>query len=844
MKYLCSYFLFITSLLFNLNLTAQEVTFSAQYNEEAVEHVFKEIENTFKVYISYHEKTLNNQTVTATIENADLYTSLTQILAGSPFTFEEVEDQFIVIKVKVYATINLEGLVLDETDTPMPYAFIKVKNNGLATDQNGQFKLAFFENDSLSFSYLGYDTQTLSIQQVIDKNGKIKLQRNTQELPELVYKKQLTEVAQLNQASGMGKEVKNSGIGNLSNADQENLYYAVKLLPSVSNTGFSSALEVRGGEADQNLTLVDKFPMYQLDHYFGLENVINPDITQSATFYAGGFDSQYGARISSILDVKLKDPPLNYAEGNVGISLLGYKGYLSVPLIKGKLAVLGSYRKYHGAIEKYLYDRAKSTDIESADYNPNQLALYQQQISPEIDYHDANAKMIYKMSEYDQLSFSFLNSRDNYYTSYDLVPKRFQRLKFTNSDERSWENNAFTFEWLKEKGNLKSRVYTSYSENKRYRNKIFHVRDSTKVRPQKKTWETKQTLQDFSVHSDQTLIFDKGVLDFGAIYSSYNVTKSIKPQSYFSNNIDSITQSHQVALYSQYTFQKNRFSLTAGGRLWYYHPTSKPYVAPRILGELALDSEYKYAFTFSMGRYYQFIRELSDELTYDSYWIISDGDKIPVISANHYIGGFKANHNQHSLNVETYLKTSDGEMSDLAFRNPVFFKDYVGTGKSYGIDFIYEFNHQNWYNYISYGFNQNIKTFTAEKNEKKKTQLVQLASVYSKKRWKVGLTWILKDVNYDLSNLTNSSSPNTENPSNYSPYIVPLYHRLDFTSQYNFKIGRRSKGEIVLTVYDVYNQKNTEERQITNLGTNSLEFILTDVSQLGILPNLSFNLIF
>ncbi|MBB3701191.1 TonB-dependent receptor [Flammeovirga yaeyamensis] len=845
MRSLCNYFIFLTSLLYTTNIIAQEeVTFTAQFHEEPIQHVFKEIEKTFNVYISYSEKTLKEHKVTASIQKANLYTTLTQTLAGSSLVFEEVDDKFIVIKTKVYAKIELEGRVTDENNEPLPYAFIKIKNTGLASDTEGRYHIVAFENDSLTFSYLGYYPQTLSIQKVLDKKGGIKLYRNTQELPELVYEKQLNEISQVNQVAGMGKEVKNSGIGNLSTAENDNLYYAVKLLPSVSNTGFSSALEVRGGEEDQNLTLVDKFPMYQLDHYFGLENVINPDLTNSATFYAGGFNSQYGSRISSILDIRLKNPPLDYVEGNVGVSLLGYKGYLSLPIVKGKLAVLGSYRKYHGAIEKWLYDRAKSTDIENSDYNPDQLALYQQQLSPEIDYHDANAKMVYQMSESDELSFSFLNSRDNYYTSYDLRPRRLNRLKFTNSDERFWKNNAFTLEWKKEKENFTSSVYSSYSENERYRKKIFHVRDTTRVLPQQRTLETYQKLKDFSIHSDQSIKFNKGVFDFGAVYSSFNVQKELKPESYFSYYVDSTHQSHQLGIYSQYTFNLKRLKLTAGGRLWYYQPTAKPYFAPRLQGELALDPQNKYAFTFSMGRYYQFIRELSDELTYDSYWIISDGNRIPVINANHFIGGFKARQKSHTFNIEGYLKNSDGEMSDLAFRNVVFFRDYIGTGQSYGVDMIYEYNHKNWYNYISYGYNQYVKTYTEREQEKKTTHLVQLASVYTNKHWKIGLTWLLRDVNYDINSLLASRSSNTDNPSTYSPYDVPLYHRLDFTSSYGFRLGKRSKGEIVFTVYDLYNQKNTEERQITSLGSDSLEFILTDISQLGILPNLSFNLIF
>ncbi|AZQ64485.1 hypothetical protein EI427_20400 [Flammeovirga pectinis] len=863
MKYLYKKILFLSSLflfIITVNASAQEEFFSAEYKQKPLRDALKEIETTFKVYLSFSDNAIKNKTVSASISNATLDKTLVQVLAGTSLSYEILEEQFIVIKKPVFIKKTIQGTIIDDEDEPLPYATILASPSNFyaVSKEDGSFQIKLTTEDTITFQFLGYQHIKMPVKDINTDNPiEVKLQRDSQKLPELVYEQQLNNVTSLIDAQSKGKNVKNSGIGNLPMSSQTDVYYALRLLPGVSTTGLSSALEVRGGESDQNLTLIDNYPMYQLDHYFGLESVINPDVTSSATLYAGGYDCLYGARVSSILDIGLKDPPLYHTEGNVGVSLLGYKGYLSTPIIKGKLAVYGTYRQYHGAIEKYLYDRAEvngTVDQNSPVESKGDVNIISQNITPDIEYHDANAKVVYQINTTNQISASYLNSQDNYSSSYQLVPTKKGpngRVPppLTNSDDRSWTNNAFALNWNGQFAKWNSHVYATFSENIRNRHKISHVRDSATVikRPRKLVTISNQKFRDISVHSDQQIFLNHGRLDVGTVYTNYYVVKELIPTSFFSNEIDSLTKSNTLGVYGQFNFLLGKLALTAGSRVWYYQPSNKAYIAPRIQGTYNLDSDQNYSLKFSMGRYYQFIRELSDELTYDAYWIISDGEGIPIITSNHFIGGGTAKFGKHSIDIEGYYKQSTGEMSDLIYRNPVFYHKYIGNGKSYGIDVIYEFNTKRFYNYISYGYNNYLKEYTQQETEKKRTHILQLASMYKRKRWKVGITWVLKDTEYSFNNLIpESRGPNIENNS-IEPYEIPLYHRLDFSSEYNFRIGKRMKGEVVLTIYDLYNQKNTEERQVTEVGpneSNAYDYILTDVSQLGILPNVSFNLIF
>ncbi|NME68866.1 TonB-dependent receptor [Flammeovirga aprica] len=845
-----------------LLLWAQGPLFTAQFHEQPLKKVLKEIEHHFGVYFSFNEKLLAEKKVNIDFDEATLEKALVQALAGSELEYEVLDEQFIVIRKRTIQKINIKGIVSDTDNNTLPYTTIESLGTQkyAVSDVDGKFSVSVPANDTLLIKFLGFEDLAIPVAGLdTSRPLDIALRVKKQSLPELVYETQLDSITSLIDGQSRGKNVKNAGIGNLPTSDQEDVFYALKLLPGVSTAGLSSALEVRGGETDQNLTLIDKFPMYQLDHYFGLQSVVNPDITNSATLYPGGYDCLYGARVSSILDIGLKNPTLYHTEGNVGVSLLGYKAYLSTPIIRGKLAVLGTFRKYHGAIERLLYDRdLKTGDSKEFSDGEESVSIYNQSVKPDINYHDANAKMIYQINKDQNITFSYLYSQDNYYSAFDL-PLPLRKLSRrntqvepkTNSDTREWSNNAMSLGWNLNTKKLNSSVYFTYSDNTRENEKVFYRRDTTNIKPLKKTTTfSKQKMQDISFHSDQQIYLKNGRLDVGGIYTYYSVYKDIKPNSFLLKQVDSLTSSQSVGLYTQYNFYLNKLSLTVGSRLWYYQPSNKTYLAPRIQGTLPVGNSNLFSLKFSAGRYYQFIRELSDELTYDSYWIISDDENIPVITSNHFIGGGTFRWLNHAFDIEGYYKRSTGEMSDLTFRNPVYFHKYIGDGDSYGVDLMYEYNARRWYFYMSYGYNQYNKQYTPKEAERKRTSILQLASMYKRKKWKAGFTWVMKNTAYDFNELLQiPQGTNNEQPkgSDVEPYDIPLYHRLDFSSEYNFRIGKRMKGEIVLTIYDLYNQQNTEERQVTQISpeiTNNYEYVLTDISQLGITPNLSFNLIF
>ena len=117
---------------------------------------------------------------------------------------------------------------------------------------------------------------------------------------------------------------------------------AIEVLPGVISTSdFSSAFNVRGGSADQNLILLDGFPIFNPFHLGGLFSVFNSDALARAELFAGGFGAQYGGRVSSVLNVETRTDVPEQLEGAAGVSLLASRLMLRNALSEGASSLLG-----------------------------------------------------------------------------------------------------------------------------------------------------------------------------------------------------------------------------------------------------------------------------------------------------------------------------------------------------------------------------------------------------------------------------------------------------------------------------------------------------------------------
>ena len=120
----------------------------------------------------------------------------------------------------------------------------------------------------------------------------------------------------------------------------------MQLLPGVKGgVEGTSGVYVMGGSPDQNLFLLDGIPIYNASHLLGFFSVFNPDAIKAVKIYKGGFPAHYGGRLSSVVDITMKDGNMKQLAGNISIGIISSKLSLEGPLIKDKTSFLLSARR-------------------------------------------------------------------------------------------------------------------------------------------------------------------------------------------------------------------------------------------------------------------------------------------------------------------------------------------------------------------------------------------------------------------------------------------------------------------------------------------------------------------
>ncbi|GAA4497158.1 TonB-dependent receptor [Hymenobacter ginsengisoli] len=315
-----------------------------------------------------------------------------------------------------------DGLALPGASVAVP-----TLNLGTATEADGHFSLSLPEGpQQVVVSFVGYTSQTLAVNLRHNQQHTFTLAAANAELAEVVVQGQQTLKEKL-QSTQMGVEHLTIREAKLLPAlfGEVDILKTLQLKPGVQSGGEgSSGLFVRGGSADQNLVLVDNVLVYNPNHLFGLFSVFNSDAVQSVDLYKAGFPAQFGGRLSSVVDVKLREGDREKFVTTGGIGLISSRLSFEGPIQKGKGSFIVSGRRTYFDIFTRALNRANAG---KEDYSP----------IPDYYFYDFNAKANYTLGEKDQLFFTGYLGRDIFgFTS----PNGFQ-ANFT------WGNTLGALRW-------------------------------------------------------------------------------------------------------------------------------------------------------------------------------------------------------------------------------------------------------------------------------------------------------------------------------------------------------------------------------------------------------------
>ncbi|SMD41919.1 Outer membrane receptor for ferrienterochelin and colicins [Aquiflexum balticum DSM 16537] len=313
--------------------------------------------------------------------------------------------------------------------------FDKKNQKGAITNNYGFFSYSLFEKEiDLIFSYVGYEPVLISLN----------LERDTLLNVELQPAGYLQEVVIEGQKDDPIQESSQMGTINVPLRDIKNLpalmgevdiFKVIQLLPGVqSGSEGASGLYVRGGSPDQNLVLLDGVPVYNATHLFGFFSVFNADAINNVELIKGGFPARYGGRLSSVIDISMKEGNMKEFQGEGSIGLIASKLTLEGPIVKDKTSFLLSARR------TYL-DLIARPIIRSSTGGQEDVGYY---------FYDVNAKINHIFDQKNRLYVSYYGGNDVAYSSYKSSYERWDNEGTVQSHEEAglgWGNNIAAVRW-------------------------------------------------------------------------------------------------------------------------------------------------------------------------------------------------------------------------------------------------------------------------------------------------------------------------------------------------------------------------------------------------------------
>ena len=373
---------------------------TVKFENVTLEEAIKKIEKQSGISFAYNSNLFNpSKKHSLNVKDKPLKEVLSKLLKPHNVRFKEVGGKIVLYKT-TSKKITISGYISDEkTGGKLINANVVDIGTYTGTISNayGFFSLTLPSGTAeLTFSYVGYKPQNIIINLQKDTlmNVALDLQGDLEEIKIVAETKQ--SALKSSQMSRIDMSI--DKIQNLpALLGEVDIIKAIQLLPEVqSGTEGTSGLYVRGGGPDQNLILLDGVPVYNVSHLFGFFSVFNPNAVKNVTLYKGGFPARFGGRLSSVLDIRMKEGNEKELHGKFKIGSVSSNFNLEGPIIKNKTAFnISARRTYIDLLAKPLIKKLSERD--------ETIGYY---------FYDLNAKVNHKFSEKSRLYLSAYTGSD------------------------------------------------------------------------------------------------------------------------------------------------------------------------------------------------------------------------------------------------------------------------------------------------------------------------------------------------------------------------------------------------------------------------------------------------
>jgi len=734
---------------------------------------------------------------------------------------------FIIINI-FSQTASVRGFVyIEATGEPAILANVYLKGTtfGASTDDNGYFLISKINPGSytLIVTYLGYDTIRMPVSltsgQLLDK--RFSLKESSVKLETVTVNAERIEARTETKTSVVKvtpKEIKQiPAVGG-----QADFAQYLQVVPGVVFTGDQGGqFYVRGGSPIQNKVLLDGMVIYNPFHSIGLFSVFETDLIRTADVYTGGFNAEYGGRISSVMDITYKDGNKKQFAGAVGASTFGARLMLEGPIVKQKAPDKGSVSFILSAKNSYLAESSKT------------FYKYIDENGLPFNFTDLYGKISINAGNGSKISFFGFNFNDNV-NNYKALA------------DYGWNSfgGGTNFVIIPGKSTVLIEGLMAYSQyNTNINSEALGTRDSQ--------------IGGFMANLNFTYFLGRDQLTYGIEMEGYRT--EYRFVNFADAKIEQIENTTQLGIFAKYKATFGKFIFEPGLRFQWYASLADVSLEPRLALKYNVTNNFR--LKFAGGMYSQnLIAATSDrDIVNLFYGFLSGPDNLPkrfngkelkhhLQKSNHLILGAEFDLGKYiNLNIEGYYKNfpqltninqnklySEGDAPQGA--SDVETKDFiVEKGEAYGVDVALKYDYKNLYFWFVYSLGYvnrtyetasgDLVTYTPPFDRRHNLNAILSYSAGAKKQWEFSARWNFgtgfpfTQVQgfYEYLNLGDgiNSDYTTENGQlgliDADPIFggrLPTYHRLDVDAKKNFYFSANTKLVVDVSVTNVYNRKN------------------------------------
>lgn len=872
-----------------------EITISGNFRNVPLSSFIQTLQQDYGVKVYSKDVWIDSYTINTTFDKNPLIRALNSVFNEHDLTYEIFQDNIILIfprrmdtrrsidesgqilvigdpiNLGRYKTATISGKVLDgKTGDPLTGAvvFDRKLEKGASSGKDGSFKLDLPTGEhTLQISYMGFQGYDKKINLIESGEAQFELFEESHNLEEVTvvadeYTASRTQTSLVQMSS---KDIKNMPLL----MGERDVIKTITMMPGIQTVGeLSSGFNVRGGNSDQNLVLVEGSPVFNTTHLFGFLSMINPDMVEDMRVYKGGLPARYGERVASVMEVDFKDGNKDLLRVYGGLGIINSRLALDGPLSKNKKLTVaaGGRLSYTDWVLKQIPDK----DISRSTTN----------------FYDISGKLTYKFNNNNSIRFMGYKSNDEFSTSSESI-NEYGNALFNLEVRNKWGERLFGEADLSH-SNYYFRLtdlafgkdFEAYYLDNKFRynslkyNLIWHPTPDHNVHTGINLIHYKNNPGEISPYSDTTIIVPDKIeaekaLE-GALYASdeFTVLPGVTINLGIRYSRFSYLGPTTVFLYEE---GKEKTPETVTGTLEFGNNEAvKTYqgIDPRL--SLNYETSSGYSLKMSYQRTRQYISQISNSAVISpaEIWKTSDYYLEPLIndqltagiSNNNFLKNYLFTAEVYYKQLQNLIEYKNGAQIIM---NKHLETDLIpSNGFSYGLELSLNKKLGRLTGWMNYTYSRTKRKTTGAFEEEQINDGKYYPSIYDKphdlsmvatynisRRWRVSGNFVfvsgrpvtLPEISYQYEGQT------LVYYSDRNKYRMPPYHRFDLSITFDENLRRKRmwKGSWTLSVYNAYGRKNPYSVYYRKSAGISSNTALYKLSVIGVpVPSLTYNFTF